>query len=110
MLHRQQELTALADKHEILLLEGQYRTYEPVLKAIASVAKGEDVSHKCFFVAGKAGQGKTFTVNVLVNRFRERGDIVIISGSTVISVTLYERGGTDHSTFAIPVIDVGIVV
>lgn len=40
---------------------------------------------------GKAGQGKTFLVNAVCNRIRGEGRIACITGSTALSVTLYER-------------------
>lgn len=66
----------------------------------------ENIEQKCFFLDGKAGRGKTFTVNVLVNKLRQMDYIVIICGSTALSITLYERGRTACPTFGIPVIEV----
>lgn len=108
--HRQPVLSARTDWDESLLLEEQFRAYYKVLKAIDSIAKGDNISHKCFFLDGKAGWGKTFTVNVLVNRLQGRGNIVIISGLIALSVTLYEPGQTVHSTFGIPIIEVKITI
>lgn len=56
-----------------------------------------------FFLDGKAGRGKTFSVNAIYNRIRGQGRISCITGTTALSVTLYERGRTAHSMFGIPV-------
>ncbi|RPA92025.1 hypothetical protein L873DRAFT_1711600, partial [Choiromyces venosus 120613-1] len=58
------------------------------------------------FIEGKAGQVKTFTTSVLVNRLRSEGHIVLVVGSTALSVAQYQREQTAHSAFGIPVTEV----
>ncbi|KAA8893150.1 hypothetical protein FN846DRAFT_751924, partial [Sphaerosporella brunnea] len=48
---------------------------------------------------GKAGRGKTYTVNAIINQLRGRGSIVLVCGFDSLSVTLYERGRTAHNLF-----------
>jgi ABC-type lipoprotein export system ATPase subunit len=59
-----------------------------------------------YFVDGKAGRGKTFLMNCLVMSLRAKGNIVLVAGSTALSIIHYERGRTAHSTFGIPVVEV----
>ena len=58
------------------------------------------------FLDGKAGRGKTFLMNCLTMSMRAKGMIVLVAGSTALSVIHYERGRTAHSTFGIPVVEV----
>jgi len=50
----------------------------------------------------KAGCGKTFLVNAICNRLYSPKQIACITGSTTLSVILYERERTTHSMFGIP--------
>ena len=59
------------------------------------------------FLDGKAGRGKTFVMNCLVTSLRAQGAIVLVVGSTALSIIHYDRGRTAHSTFGIPVVEVG---
>lgn len=59
------------------------------------------------FLDGKAGRGKTFLMNCLVTSLRAQGAIVLVVGSTALSIIHYDRGRTAHSTFGIPVVEVG---
>lgn len=61
---------------------------------------------RVFFLDGKAGRGKTFVINTIVNHVRGHERIVLIAGSTALSVTLYEGGRTAHNLFGIPVSEV----
>lgn len=106
---RREEFSQCAINQERLLLEQQNVVYQEILNTINLVTIAAHVEQTCFFLDGKAGRGKTFTVNVLVNKLRGMGDIVMICGTTALSVTLYERGRTAHSTFGIPVIEVSIL-
>ena len=71
-------------------LQGIYNNSEPPL----------------FFVDGKAGRGKTFTLNALCKHLRHKRLSVAVCGSTALSATLYPRGRTAHSLFGIPVTEV----
>ena len=57
------------------------------------------------FLDGKAGRGKSYVVECLTWWLRSRREIVLVTGSTALSVMGYERGRTAHSTFGIPVND-----
>ena len=58
------------------------------------------------FLDGKAGRGKTFLMNCLVTSLRAQGAVVLVVGSTALSIIHYDRGRTAHSTFGIPVVEV----
>lgn len=99
---QQEDRSNLATLHERLLFGEEAEAYHTILDAVESA----NSDNKCFFLDGKARRGKTFTLNVLVNRLRGRGAVIVISGSTALSITLYERGRTAHSVFRIPVVEV----
>ena len=58
------------------------------------------------FVDGKAGRGKTFLMHCLVTQFRAEGDVVLVVGTTGLSIVHYDRGRTAHSAFGFPVKEV----
>jgi hypothetical protein len=67
----------------------------------------EQANNACLcFLDGKAGRGKTFLMNCLVTSLRSQGAIVLVAGSTALSIIHYDRGRTAHSTFGIPVVEV----
>ena len=76
----------------------QTQVYDALIETYRS-----DPPRSPIFIDGKAGRGKTFLVECLTWHLRGRGDIVLITGTTALSVIGYERGRTAHSTFGIPV-------
>ena len=58
------------------------------------------------FLDGKAGRGKTFLMHCLVTQFRAEGSIVLVVGTTGLSIVHYDCGRTAHSAFGIPVKEV----
>jgi PIF1-like helicase/Helitron helicase-like domain at N-terminus len=81
--------------------EEQLGIYNELAEDAADVS---DVDH-AFFLDGKAGRGKTFLMDAIVSKLRLSNFIVLVVGSTALSVTSYDRGRTAHSTFSIPVKD-----
>jgi primosomal protein N' len=68
----------------------------------------EQLDNAClYFLDGKAGRGKTFVMNCLVASFRAQGGIALVVGSTALSIVHYEHSRTAHSTFGIPIVEVG---
>lgn len=57
----------------------------------------------CFFIDGRTGRGKTFLIYTIYDHLRVNGDIVYITGTTVISITYYDRGRTAYLAFGIPI-------
>ena len=76
-------------------------TMETSLKSIY-----DDHEPPLFFVDGKVGRGKTFTINALCKHLHHNRLSVSVCGSTALSATLYPRGRTAHSLFGIPVTEV----
>lgn len=99
------ELDAFLHRHEPLLQQSQesYEMMNAEQQFIYNRILNSINLGGCYFLDGKAGRGKTFLVNAICNRIRGEGYIACITGSTALSVTLYERGRTAHSMFGIPV-------
>lgn len=57
------------------------------------------------FLDEKAGRGKSYVVECLTWWLRSRREIVLVTGSTALSVMGYDRGRTANSTFGIAVND-----
>ena len=75
----------------------QLATYQQLRAAV------EQQNDTCLcFLDGKARRGKTFLMNCLVTSFRAQGYVVLVVGSTALSIIHYDRGRTAHSTFGIP--------
>ena len=89
---------------QLSLSNEQIEVYYQVLESFYTPSI--DRIKSCFFIEGKAGRGKSYPANVIVNRLRCEGHIVLVVGSTALSVTQYERGRTAHSPFGIPVTEV----
>lgn len=92
--HQQQ---ALFHERIGLLNSEQFAAYEAVT---ASVASGLG---RAFFISGPGGTGKTFLYNVLCNKFRGDGGIVLCVASSGIAALLLPGGRTSHSMFKIPI-------
>jgi hypothetical protein len=56
-----------------------------------------------YFIEGKAGRGKSFVVEALCMTLRAQGNVVLIAGSTALSVHSYPWGRTMHNLFKITV-------
>ena len=99
------ELDAFLGRHQTLLQQSQesYEMMNPEQRSVFDRVLNSIGIGGCYFLDGKAGRGKTFLVNAICNRIRGEGRIACITGSTALSVTLYERGRTAHSMFGIPV-------
>ncbi|KAG0636986.1 hypothetical protein HOY80DRAFT_890408, partial [Tuber brumale] len=54
-----------------------------------------------FFIECKAGRGKSFTAGIIINRHYSERHIVLVVGSTTLSVAKYERIRPVHSEFVI---------
>ena len=99
------ELDAFLHQQDLLLQRSKqsYETMNIEQRSIFDLIFNSIGTGSCYFLDGKAGQGKTFLVNAICNRIRGEGCIACITGTTALSVTLYERGRTAHSMFGISV-------
>jgi hypothetical protein len=113
---RRSELLELSETQIQNLLPEQKLAFQAVISAVCGNEFGtsnlqEDrEGTNCFFLEGKSGRGKTYTVNAIINQLRGRESIVLVCGSTALSVTLYERGRTAHNLFGIPVTEVSCTI
>lgn len=92
------QLRAACQARRLQFNEEQERVYEALIGAC-----GSEDPQPPMFIDGKAGRGKTFLVECLTWQLRGQEDIVLIAGTTALSVIGYDRGRTAHSTFGIPV-------
>ncbi|EGU80381.1 hypothetical protein FOXB_09107, partial [Fusarium oxysporum f. sp. conglutinans Fo5176] len=101
----QLELAAFARQRETLMMRSRqnYAALNAEQRHIFDIIHSSLATGGCFFVDGRAGRGKTFLMGTLCDYIRAEGEVVCVAGSTALSVTLYDRGRTAHSTFGIPV-------
>jgi hypothetical protein len=66
----------------------------------------ESEDSRPMFIEGKPGRGKSFLIQAVLSSLRSDGLIVLIVGTTALSVQQYERGRTAHHVFRIPVSEV----
>ncbi|TVY62600.1 ATP-dependent DNA helicase pif1 [Fusarium oxysporum f. sp. cubense] len=101
----QLELAAFARQRETLMMRSRqnYAALNAEQRHIFGIIHSSLATGGCFFVDGRAGRGKTFLMGTLCDYIRAEGEVVCVAGSTALSVTLYDRGRTAHSTFGIPV-------
>ena len=95
-----------------LLRPGQRQIFDTVMASVDAVSAlnvpttVELATHNqpsVFFVDSPGGCGKTFTLNLLLDKIRARGDIAIAVASSGIAALLMEGGTTAHSRFKIPI-------
>ena len=75
----------------------QRRLFETLKKSLL------EKESKAYFVDGRAGRGKSFVLQAFVEYCRWQRILVLVVGSTALSVVQYVRGRTAHSAFSIPV-------
>ncbi|KAE8180424.1 hypothetical protein CF336_g9294, partial [Tilletia laevis] len=80
----------------------QKQIYTDVLQSILSPSP-----HALHLIQGRAGRGKTFLLQAIINNLRGHGHLLIICGATGLSAATFDRGTTVHKRFAIPVIEQG---
>jgi hypothetical protein len=95
---------ALAEKEQSKLMisslnEGQTKAF----KSIISAVENENEPHRCFFLDGPGGSGKTYLYKTLLKTVRGEGDLALPVASTGIAANLLEGGRTYHSQFKLPV-------
>ncbi|KAL8621834.1 hypothetical protein ACOMHN_046038 [Nucella lapillus] len=90
----QDDMADFVPTHEPTLVEDPLIAYNAVLGALE---QGE-----FFFLDAPGDTGKTFLINLLLSKVRQRGDIAIAVASSGIAATLLTGGRTAHSTFKLP--------
>ena len=97
-------LQQVTQKKECLTIE-QHAIFDQIIESTKS---SNLLRPRIFFVDGRAGRGKTFLLDTIIQQLRSERQIIVIVGTTALSVTLYERGRTAHSMFGIPITEVSI--
>ncbi|XP_053566967.1 uncharacterized protein LOC128656828 [Bombina bombina] len=87
-----------AQLQEALNIE-QKAAFDNVMSAIAN----ENLPHRCFFIDGPGGSGKTYLYKTLLSTLRGRTDGVLPVASTGIAANLLDGGRTYHSQFKLPI-------
>jgi hypothetical protein len=85
----------------------QQTVYGTLLRAFQALqnpdSNEEEAQINFYYIDGKAGRGKSYVAKIFVDGLRSSGHVVIVVGTTALSITDYERGRTAHSTFKVPI-------
>ena len=81
------------------LNEEQNMAFETIMNAI----KNDDLPHRCFFLDGPGGAGKTYLYKTFLSTLRGERKIALPVASTGIAANLLNGGRTYHSQFKLPV-------
>ena len=81
------------------LNEEQNMAFETIMNAI----KNDDLPHRCFFLHGPGGAGKTYLYKTFLSTLRGERKIALPVASTGIAANLLNGGRTYHSQFKLPV-------
>ena len=77
---------------------GQRTIYTDLLEYLLSLT-----DDRPRLIIALAGRGKTYLLQVLAALFRSHGQVVLLTASSALAASIYERGRTYHSLFHIPV-------
>ena len=81
---------------------GQQYFVDSVLNILQAHSEDSNAPY-LMFLQGRAGTGKTYTTNTLINQLRTNSKKVLVSGSTGIAASQYHGGQTVHSLFALSI-------
>uniref|UniRef100_A0A8D8YMS1 ATP-dependent DNA helicase n=2 Tax=Cacopsylla melanoneura TaxID=428564 RepID=A0A8D8YMS1_9HEMI len=90
------ELNRYVQENESKLTSEQRKVYDEVLQSV------QNVSGRLFFLDAPGGTGKTYLINLIIQKVRSSGQIVFAVASCGIAATLLQGGKTVHSTFKVP--------
>lgn len=91
-----EKLSEYIDKNEPLLLDEQRILYEFILTSVRQQLG------KFVFIDAFGGTGKTFVLNLILDRVRIEGNIALATASSGNAATLLHGGRTAHSTLKLP--------
>ena len=107
---RHEELAAEAHNLLSTLSRDQRLIYNEIKEEVLAHARNpgrhQTALQPIWFLDGKAGRGKSHVARAVIAKLRSEGLIILICGSTALSVTQYECGRTAHSLFGIPIEEV----
>jgi Cdc6-like AAA superfamily ATPase len=94
--NRQQLLDTLPERLQSLNAQ-QRIVYDEILRSV------ERQDGRTFALQASGGTGKTYTVNLVLDTIRSRGDIALATAMSGIASTLLHNGRTLHSTCKVPI-------
>ncbi|XP_053164950.1 uncharacterized protein LOC128350575 [Hemicordylus capensis] len=87
--------------------EEMSRTFNDDQKAaieqILAASQNDELDHRCFFLDGPGGSGKTYLYKTILSTVRGQGEVALPVASTGIAANLLQGGRTYHSQFKLPV-------
>ncbi|XP_077174871.1 uncharacterized protein LOC143828370 [Paroedura picta] len=93
--HNPQHYHRLAKQMADTLNDQQLAAYNAILEA----SQDETRPHRCYFIDGPGGTGKTYLYSTLIYKFKGQGSIVLPVASTGIAANLLVGGRTFFSQF-----------
>jgi ATP-dependent DNA helicase PIF1 len=90
------ELSQFIELNESKLLPEQKEALDIIVESVINKTGG------LFFLDAPGGTGKTFLLNILLAKIREKGLIALPTASSGIAATLLSGGRTAHSLFKLP--------
>ncbi|XP_053101906.1 uncharacterized protein LOC128323208 [Hemicordylus capensis] len=73
------------------------------MEQILAASQNDELNHRCFFLDGPGGSGKTYLYKTLLSTVRDRSEVALPVASTGIAANLLQGGRTYHSQFKLPV-------
>ncbi|KAE8218664.1 hypothetical protein CF319_g7503 [Tilletia indica] len=80
----------------------QQSIYTEIIQAITDPNLS---AHKFHLIQGRAGRGKSFLIQAIINNLRGNGYHITVCGATGLAAASFDRATTVHKRFAIPVFD-----
>ncbi|CAD6899688.1 unnamed protein product [Tilletia laevis] len=97
---RGDELRQTAARSRLRFTATQRALYDELMLSVNRPSES-----KLHLIQGRAGRGKTFVVQAVINQLRADGHVLAVSGATGLSASAFVRGSTVHKMFSIPVVD-----
>jgi hypothetical protein len=95
---------AQAEKEQSAMLMSSFNDEQKAaFESIMNAVNDDTLPHRCFFLDGPGGSGKTYLYKTLLKHVRGEGNVVLPVASTGIAANLLEGGRTYHSQFKLPV-------
>ena len=98
----QEELAVQAEYLQDSLTNDQRQVYNSFLEMLEQDNDSNNDSNNIMFLDAPGVTGKTYLINVILNKIRSQGKIVLATASSGIAATLLQGGRTLHSTFKVP--------
>ncbi|KAE8233648.1 hypothetical protein CF326_g1310 [Tilletia indica] len=98
--NRAEDLRQSAARARLRFTDTQRRLYEELMGAVISPNE-----NKLHLIQGRAGRGKTFVVQAVIDQLRASERVLAVTGATGLAASAFARGATVHKMFYIPVVD-----